>query len=233
MDHDSPAAAEGGKWAPGWNWAAFLHSTGWFWYRRMYGWSILNLIAPVLVTVSLTLVVQGMVPESYQSHVFGAGLVAYFLFVFLVVPAFADSLYRQVARKPPSWLTALGALLIIAIPACIAYAVAMAQIEYSHRERVSEGLHAAVSLREAVNEFYAEERSLPGPQEAAQFLGRDPLKHTASVGWDPGRRSIVVVMGEKEEGLRFELAAVERDGALQWTCRTIDLDSKYLPASCR
>ena len=233
MDHESPRAAEGRKWAPGWNWAAFLHSTGWFWYRRMYGWSILNLIAPVLVTVSLTLAVQGMVPENYRSHVFGAGLIAYFLFVFFVVPVFADSLCRQGVRKPPSWATALGALLIIVIPACIAYAGAMAQIEYSHRERVSEGLGAAVSLKAAVNEFHTENRRLPGPQEAAQFLGRDPLKFTDSVGWDPARRSIVVTMGEKEGGRRFELAATEKDGALQWTCRTLDLDRQYLPASCR
>ena len=40
-------------------------------------------------------------------------------------------------------------------------------------------------------------------------------------------------MGEREQGKRFEIAAVEKDGALEWVCRTIDFEAKYLPASCR
>ncbi len=59
------------------------------------------------------------------------------------------------------------------------------------------------------------------------------MRFTKSVGWDAERRAIVVVLGERDSGKRFEIAAVENAGALEWVCRTIDFDVKYLPASCR
>jgi len=34
-------------------------------------------------------------------------------------------------------------------------------------------------------------------------------------------------------GGRFEIAAQEKDGAIAWTCRPIDLALEMLPFSCR
>jgi nitrogen regulatory protein PII-like uncharacterized protein len=84
-----------------------------------------------------------------------------------------------------------------------------------------------------VTEFYQTEKRLPGVQEAEQFRHKEPMEHTASVAWDPARRAIVVTMGEPLDGKRFEIAAEEKQGALKWTCRSINLDPQRLPASCR
>src|SRR5512135_650176 len=62
LAHFERMQRSGRTWLPGWNSAAFLHSTGWFWYRRMYGWALLNLAAPVLLLLLLVFVVRWLVP---------------------------------------------------------------------------------------------------------------------------------------------------------------------------
>jgi hypothetical protein len=205
----------------------------------MYAWSLLNLIAPVLALALLVFVVQWLVPEGDMGIAVAVTGVIYALVVFLLLPLYADSLYlyrlkrEGKAPKPPSVFTALGALLLIVVPGYIVYASAQAQLEYAPRERASEGLSRAQALKTSVAEFYANERRLPGPQEAAKFRDTDPMKFARSVGWDAERRAIVAILGERDGGKRFEIAAVEKDGALEWVCRTIDFDAKYLPSSCR
>jgi hypothetical protein len=237
--HFERMKASGRRWLPGWNWAAFLHSTGWFWYRRMYAWSLLNLVAPVLLLFLLIFVVQWFVPEGGMGIAMAAAGVLHVLLVFVLLPLFADSLYLYRyakdgrAPKPPSYLTAAGALVVIVVPAAMAWAVVQAQLDYNRRARVAEGLSAAVAQRNAIAEFHASHRRFPEAAELAQVTPPDKLRFTRSVAWDPARQAVVVTLGEREEGRRFELAATPKDGALEWICRSIDLDSRYLPASCR
>jgi hypothetical protein len=227
------------RWLPGWNWAAFLHSTGWFWYRRMYAWAVLNLILPLLFLGLLAFVLQWFVPERDMGVLVAVLGTVYVLLVFVLLPLYADSLYLYrlhkdgAAPRPPSAFTAVGAVLLIVIPAWIVYVSVQAQREYAPRERASEGLSRAMALRTPVAEFYANERRLPGAQEAVKFRESDPMKFTTSVGWDAERRAIVATLGERDGGRRFEIAALEKGGALEWVCRTIDFEAKYLPASCR
>jgi hypothetical protein len=226
-------------WLPGWNVAAFLHSTGWLWYRRMYGWSILNLIAPVLLLLLLIFVVQWFVPEGGMGYAMAAAGVAYLFLSFVLVPAYADSLYLYRLKRngklpaPPSAWTGFGALLVIVVPALMVYVSAEAQYEYYGREQVAEAAHIAASLRTPVAEFYRAQRRLPGPSEAPQFRHAEKLKYTASVGWDAGRGAIVATMDGRFKGRQFEFVAVEKGDALAWTCRPIDLDPQYLRADCR
>jgi type IV pilus assembly protein PilA len=205
----------------------------------MYAWSLLNLIAPVLLLLLLVAVLQRYVPDSDHQLSLAAAGIGYLLLVYLLLPLYADSLYlyglkrRGVAPKPPSAFTATGALLIIVIPGLMAYAVVSAQRDYGQRARIAEGLSIASSLKAPVAEFYQEQKKLPGMQEAARFRHAEAMKHTASVGWDPARGAIVVTMGEPLDGKRFEFAAVTKEGGIEWTCRSIDLEPKLLPMSCR
>ena len=226
-------------WLPGWNIAAFLHSTGWFWYRRLYGWALLNLIAPVLLMLLIVFVVQWFLPEGDMKYAVTASGIAYLIVTFALLPVYADSLYlfrlrrRGLMPRPPSLFTALGALLIIVIPALLVYVSAQAQYEYHGREQVAEAAHIAASLKTPVTEFYEANRRLPGPSEAGQFRHGEKMKYTASVGWDAGRGAIVATMAERFKGRRFEMAAAAKGDKLEWTCRPIDLEPKYLRADCR
>ncbi len=234
----------GGGCVPGWNLAACLHSTGWFWYRRMYGWALLNFFGPVLIPVLI------LMPLSFVSLWMGSdGTIfdtavkiigtAYLATVFVLLPVYADSIYfhhltrtNLAATRPSAW-TALGAFGIALVP-FVPVLVMVQEYEYrANREKVIEGVLTASALKAPVAEFYEKHKRLPDPQEAAQFRYSSPMKFTASVGWDAARKAIVATVGEHFNGKRFEIAAEAKDGALVWTCRTIDLEPKYLPASCR
>jgi len=239
LRHFERMQSGGRTWVPGWNFAAFVHSTGWFWYRRLYGWALLNLVAPLLLLMLLTFVVQWFVPEDSMGFATAAAGIAYLGLSFVLAPVYADSLYLYrlkrggVAPRPPSSWTALGALLIIAIPALLVLATVSAQLEYAERARISEGISVASSFKAPVTEFYERQKRLPNAREEALFRRAEPMKHTASAGWDAGRGAIVATMGGRFKEQRIELVAHEKGGTLEWTCRPVAFEPKYLPASCR
>lgn len=228
----------GGGWAPGWNLAACLHSTGWFWYRRMYGWAQLNFFGPILMLVPIMLVSLWIGPVG---HLVAAAAIIYLATVFVVLPVYADSIYLRhlkrerkdpAATRPSAW-TALGAIALALAP-LVPVLVMVQEYEYrANRDKVAEGVSIAATLQSPIAAFYEKHKRLPDPQEAAQFRHSSPTKFTASVGWDATRKAVVATMGERFNGKRFEIAAEEKDGALVWTCRSIDLEPKYLSAACR
>ena len=44
---------------------------------------------------------------------------------------------------------------------------------------------------------------------------------------------IVVTMGDRFKDQRFAMHAEDKGGTISWACRTMDLDPKYLPLTCR
>lgn len=101
---------------------------------------------------------------------------------------------------------------------------------------IAETFKEGFDLKTRLEEFYDKQHKLPLDAEAKVFqMGPSDLNRAQSVVWDPvGRRIIIAVdKPQSESGKRFTLHAEERDGTLTWTCRTIDLEVKYLPASCR
>lgn len=232
-----------GGWAPGWNIAAFLHSTGWFCYRRMFGFAGLNLLAP-FVLLFLLVFVGSLVPHSNIDSFAVALAVLYLVALFVLLPLFADSLYyrRLNARiadprakvQPPSAWTLIGALGMGILWLGIVYIAAAPMYGgYSPRAKVSEALLAATGMRNDLNEFFEKERRLPGPAEAARFRAERPSKYVENVVYEPGANRVVVTLRDVEPGKRFALHATVREGNLTWSCRTIDLETKYLPSACR
>ena len=105
---------------------------------------------------------------------------------------------------------------------------------YRPRALISEAVLDSAALRTRVAQFHEARRRLPQEAEVGAFqVPPSDLKRAQSVVWDAAGRRIVVIAGNPQPGKRFALQAEVRDGTLTWTCRTIDLDVKYLPASCR
>jgi hypothetical protein len=211
----------------------------------MNDWALVNLFAPVLMLVLLVFVSLMIGPEGTPT---AAVIIAtgYLATVFVLLPVYADSIYfrhlkkrerKDLAALRPSAWTALGAVglaLAPLVPALVVVLVFVPEYEYrANREKVAEGLSIAATLQSPVAGFYETHKRLPDPREAAQFRHSSPMKFTASVGWDAPRKAIVATMGERFNGKRFEIAAEEREGALVWTCRTIDLERKYLHGACQ
>lgn len=232
-----------GGWAAGFNMAAFLHSTGWFWYRRMFRWAGLNLLAPFLV-LALLLGIGFLMPRSNLDSVASIGALLYAVVVFVLVPVFADSIYYRELRtrladprakpaRPSAW-TFIGALAMGALWFCIVYvAVAPMYADYTPRSKMSEAVLSASEMRNEITEFFDKERRLPGPSEAGRFHTARPSKYVENVAYEPGESRIVVTMREVQPGKRFALYATVKDGTLDWSCRTIDVERKYLPNACR
>ena len=241
----------GTRWPVTWNWPAFFASTGWFVYRRMGRAALLNFFLPApFIALLLAFREQGtglIVMGSY------AGL------AFLVVPMYANAYYyrhlnARVARaavsaeaeqdraspRAPSSLTGIAAFmtgaLAFLVPAAL-LTVPAAYGDYTPRATVSAGLALASSLKHPIAEFYAEHNRLPAPQEAGRFRDEGGKYAQNVAAYDAERRMIVVTIGadarREVRGRRVALQAEEKDGTIYWRCRAIDLDPKYLPASCR
>jgi Pilin (bacterial filament) len=218
-----------GRWAPGWNSAAFLHSSAWFCYRRMYGLAVLNFFAPLLVVMAL---------------VFGGGLTLFFLagylaFVFILVPAFADALYyrhleaRLERARPPSLWTGLAAGGLIAVSiALVVMSMNLGRADYTRRSKVSEVILSGMSMRAQVTEFFQQQGRLPGQAEAAKFDARPTSKYVESVGYDSARNAVVLRLREPFAGKHLELRPEVQGADLLWRCGSPDLPKKDLPGTC-
>ncbi len=237
----------GERWVAGWNWAAFFCSSAWFAYRRMNGYSMLNFFLPVAV-IFLLLVVR----DGGLQLLIGA---AYLGIAFGVIPMYADAIYYRDLKyriacveasedsektsgllRPPSAGSAanatLTAALILGLPLLILIAIP-SYSDYVPRAKVVDALALTHPLKTSISEFHANNKRLPTSQEAEKFRA-DGGKYAEALVYDVDKRMIVVTMREGSyKNKRFALTAEEKDGALVWTCRTIDLEAKYLPSSCR
>ena len=238
--------AEAGGWAPGWNMAAFLNSTGWFWYRRMFGWALLNLGAPFVLLFVLAITKYAFAPLVNLDYPVLIVFTAYLIALFVLVPMFADSIYYRRLRvrladaqsKPrsPSVGTAIGGIAFGGTWFALGLLILLGLIytaDHKARLNISWAIVSASGTRDEITEFHARHRRLPGPQEARQFRTDSPLSWVENVVYEPAERRIVITLREIQPGKRFALYAHESGGQLVWTCRTIDLEKKYLPATCR
>lgn len=239
-----PRIARAGGWAPGWNTAAFLHSTGWLFYRRMYGWALLNFLAPLGLLFAVIVTAGALAPRANLDTAALLIGMLYLFAVFVLMPLFADSIYYQRLKRahadpqstprPPSGWTALGGIAMGVVWLFVIAAMMVPAYDgYAPRAKIAEAILAASATRTQVSEFYAEHRRLPQASEARPFREDQPSKWVETIEYQPAERRILVTLRNIQPGKRFALYAQERDGELEWTCRTVDLEKKYLPARCR
>ena len=235
----------GGGWVPGWNWPAFACSTAWFTYRRLDGWASGNFFFLFFGALATALTQSQVVFWAYLVVAFG------------LIPMYADAIYCRSLKSRLAQEAAAAAELpekkrlrppsvwsFVAAMASSAFALVLplflvigpgAYSDYTPRVKVSEGVSLAGALRNEIGEFYAQNRRLPGPQEATQYrVEKSMMKYTDSVVYEAERKMIIVTMRDSYlAGKRFAMYATEKDGALTWDCRSIDLEKKYLPGACR
>jgi type IV pilus assembly protein PilA len=222
-----------GRWAPNWNSAAFLHSSAWFCYRRMYGLAALNLFAPLLLLVFLALLgTDAALPLA---------LVAYLVFVFAVLPLFADAIYFEHLKgglertRPPSAWTGFAAagVVLLSLLGMLA-AVLPSYGDFTDRAKMSEVILAGIGMRRQVTEFYEQHGRLPGAADAARLDTTSVSRYVASIAWDASRDTVVLTMRAPFPDKHVELKPIVQSGRLvEWRCSSPDLDKKYMPGSCR
>jgi len=138
-------------------------------------------------------------------------------------------------RRGVSWWAKHVLIVFVVIVIAVALGIPAYQ-GYRPRALINGALMAGNELKIGVAEFYEQHDRLPQPAEAAALqLRPSVLKQARSVVWDSAGRSVIITVDEPQSqaGKRVALYAEERDRTLFWTCRTIDLEVKYLPATCR
>ena len=235
----------GGRWVATWNASAFFFSTAWFAFRGMHGYSFANLALAIVAAL--------------MASMHGAGAIlfaaAYVVAAFVIVPMYANQFYylhlkRLVAQaasgnqkaqkrlRGPSAANTVNAAItgafVLVLCAFLVLAPA-AYVDYAPRARVAESVATASSMIAPIGEFHSQHKRLPAPHEAGRF-SIDGGKSGRSFTYDADKRMIVVTLGPEDWGVqnkRLALFAEEKDGVIDWKCRTVDLERRYLPKKCR
>jgi hypothetical protein len=129
-------------------------------------------------------------------------------------------------------------LALVALAAVVlgvgAFLVVAANSGYDSRRHVNEAIAEAAPFRARIVEFYERNKALPRAADAPMLRQDQRLRRARSVEWNADTGMLVIAMdGHRYPGKRFAFVAEIRDGRLEWGCRPIDIESKYLPASCR
>ena len=106
---------------------------------------------------------------------------------------------------------------------------------YDSRRFVGEAITEAEPLKARIVEHHRRTKALPqGAEAKALRLEGSALERARAVEWDATRGMLVVTMeGQPYPGKRFGWTAEAHQGRLEWTCRAIDIETKYLPPVCR
>jgi hypothetical protein len=127
------------------------------------------------------------------------------------------------------WATVLGACGLLLF---VLYAV---NAGYDSRRHVGNAIAAAVPVKDLVMAYRMASGKWPVEADAGRLrLTPNESRGARSIVYDPSRKAIVITMaGPWYEGKRFEFVGEDRVEGPVWSCRRIDIDAKYLPASCR
>lgn len=244
---------ERGGGSMGWHWPAFFVTWVWLGYRKMWGWFFAYwLLYPFIMYA--VLLGFGMIDPIL-------GTVLYIAGYFLVPPLFANKLYYSSAQKkisrarmagsdlhsqeleaarlggtstialvllPIAFIVILGILAAIAIPA---------YQDYTIRAQVSEGLNLAGGAKAAVNEYIADTDSVPADNATAGLASAGEIygTYTQSVSVTDGE--ITITYGNQAHeilsGRQLYLVPSQSEDRVSWTCGSIDIADKHLPAACR
>lgn len=229
-----------GAWRPSWNWAAFLCSTGWFFYRRMFVHGAINQALLLLAVVP-----QAMHLTPEESGVAGALLIAYAAVSLAVLPVCANWLYYRHLKQrvaagraaPPDLASFIAGAVAMALAAAVTiYAGAIAtSVDHEVRLHVVDALLGVAPYKAAVEASVKEKGLLPAatadlPRVAAERLPTG-VKLAEIM---PGGIVRVAFAGFRHiNGRWVEMVPTQTDKALEWRCYNIDMPEKELPSQCR
>lgn len=233
-----------GAWRPSWNWGAFVCSTGWFLFRRMFVHGAINLA--VLLLVALPFAVHLTVEEASLAH----GVLAVYLLIGLIaVPLVANWLYYVHLKRrlgaggttvPDMMSFGAAAAATTVAAAAVLYAVVIGTgIDYEVRVHVVDAMLAAAPQKSAVENFVKQKGALPDTAADASTLV--PAVGGAPV--HPGIKFAEITAGgvvriaftgfRHINGRWVEFVPTLNDKLVEWRCYNIDMPDHELPSLCR
>ncbi len=236
-----------GAWRPSWNWGAFICSSGWFFYRRMFVYGAINLALLLLVALPFT---AHLTPE--ESAITQGVLWCYVLAAFVVVPLAANWFYyRHLKRRldasgntAPDMLSfgaAAAAATVAAVVTMLALVLGTAT-DYEVRVHVVDVMFAVAPQKAAVEAFIKQKGVAPATQtEAAALMPAltSAARERAHAGLKladilPGGTLRVAFAGYRHiNGRSVELVPDASEKGIEWRCYNVDMPERELPTACR
>jgi type IV pilus assembly protein PilA len=227
----------------GWHWPAFFFTSGWYLYRKMWLWGLLNLLFPFIMAVVVGIVAALL---KVQSAATGFLMLGAMFVEQILLTIFANALYwkhvngvirsvpRTLADKPDKRTrriqrdggTSIGAMLGILFGLGIFGSGILAAIaipayqDYTIRSQVMEGLQLAAGPKSAVAELFAQKGQWALDADAA---GLDGIRGTYVESVTVANGSIVITYGGRAnrniQGQRLILSpGLTEKGDIVWVC---------------
>jgi hypothetical protein len=241
-----------------WNWAAFLVTSFWLLYRKMWLNAFLYwIILPIVLTV-LSVSIAAQSPATTADGVY------YFLYLpiaFLLMPMFANWIYYRHAQSKVdkvSFVTAkeqrapelvriggtanvvlvIAPLLLVVVLGIVAAIVVPAYYDYSVRAQVSEGLNLAGGARAAVAETLQTTGRLPADNAAVGLPPASQINGAYVSGVAIENGTVYISYGNQAHPTIFGRSIVftplpRAEGHVEWSCSSPNIAPKHLPAMCR
>jgi len=158
---------------------------------------------------------------------------------------------KQMSKQVQKGFTLIELMIVVAIIGILAAIAIPAYQDYTIRSQVSEGMSLAAGAKTAMAEFYnqtgrfADNNESYGLSDAADITGSYVTSVSAGSaessadGNDPSVDGVInATFGNDANAAindnSLEISAITSAGSVQWSCRVAnDLDSKYVPTSCR
>ncbi|ADE11467.1 hypothetical protein Slit_1230 [Sideroxydans lithotrophicus ES-1] len=246
-----------GKILPTWNWSAFLVTSYWLLYRKMWVQAAIYFIIPLLLLALFWIV--GFAVGRGSGFLITLGNFLYLAAVFIGVPMYANAAYYKHCKKMIAEVQAttqdtqrqLGELagkggtsksvvflvMFLAIVGFVGIVAAIAIPAYQDsaiRARMSQAVVVGRSAEDYVDAYYSTYRTTPRNLEAADFLSSLPSA-VKSVTIDSQSGTVTITMkgaaAIEDKTIRFVPA--QGGDQLRWACMSDDIQDRYLPQECR
>lgn len=236
-----------------WHWPAFFVTLIWFGYRRMWGWFFgywfLYSFIMYLVLVGLLLVNPLL------------ALAAWVVGYFVLPPLFANKLYYNSAQKKIARAQMAGSdlhsqeleaarlggtsvIALVLIPVLLVFVIGIlaavsipAYQDYTIRAQVHEGLNLSGGAKAAVTGYIMDTDSVPFDNAEAGLSPANQIRgnYVESVAVSQGE--ITVTYGNQAHeilaGQQLYLVPNDVNGSIEWSCGSVEIADRHLPALCR
>jgi Tfp pilus assembly protein PilE len=246
-----------GRILPTWNWSAFLVTSYWLLYRKMWVQAAIYFIIPLLLLALFWVI--GFVVGRGSGFLITLGNFLYLAAVFVGVPMYANAAYykhckkmiaevqattpdiqRQLGELSGKGGTSKSVVFLVMFLAIVGFVGMLAAIaipayqDFTVRGKMAQAVVVGRSAEDYVDAYYSTYRTTPSNLEAADFLSSlPPAVKAVTIDSQSGTVTITMKGAAAIEDKTLKFVPAQGGNQLRWACMSDDILDRYLPHDCR